>query len=1127
MPQQQQYYNPDTGQPVSPVVPPMRQYYDPDTSQPISPPPLSLDKDEAQRATDALVYSNLTGAPPSVTYEHRDELHKGLGERLEGYAFAGFKGIWNDSIIGERLHGKISGPLENDDEVSQFIEGFGQMIGDLPSYLIGAGLGGLAGGTAGTFELPVIGTVSGAVVGAGAGGFGLTAGLRRWLVDKYAGKKISAFSEVMDVLKETGKGALTGAAFGFAGEAAPLASGTVGRFLGPRAYKTAAELAAMITVGSALEGRVPTAHDFVSNAAMLAALHVGTMGVGAAKDYLSKTYVESGVHPQDAVGNPDGVPPPLEQDDSPAPTGMLRPAIRTGDKIEVGEPGETHQDILDRMAPEPREGETVTPEPDAEAEHGFIDQQGNFLNRKEARTFVNEKEPRVGEILGEGGELHSEDYNAANELAAEDRAPSVPAPTAEVSGLRKILTKVREGKAASKFGSALRTFFVGNRDARIAETNQLADSLRKSLPDYRDQEALSLMRDFKNKREDLEARRERYESGDNEKLKKLVPIIDRALNPTPEMLAADQRLTEYFTKHLDEGKRLGFVDTLIPNDSYITHLLKPESDGNLTRGTAGPQISQYFRFGRERKYETILDALETGTVKAQTLNALDALTIYGQKHATAAATRIFVNELKQTEMGKWGTKQAPNIPADWVKLSERGGAFEHTVPYIDRETGEATLLNQHLMVPPKVADAMRPILQPDILAGSRLFKLQKVAQSYIKAAELGLSVFHMKALSITALNNQGIYGLIRSLRSDMESETFKGEEIDGVGAGLQTSVLGRTIEAYRALTKETLPSRIDVITKLRSAPGIKQLDQLAAGLTHETFDVLQRKFKVMDYAIKKAAWMAKHPDATGEQLIDAKRGIAKEVNAAYGGLNWEVLGASKTFRNVAQAILLAPDWTFSNFFNAKYAFEGGPAGAAARSFWIRSFVTGMAMTQAMSIMVTGQHSSHPTEVYLGKDKHGREIYSNMFFAGAPKDMITFLNNIEDFGAVVGLARTVSSKLSPLVRGAVELGSNKDFMGRDIVTKGKGFLTNTAAGAWHIASQAAPIPFSVTNTVKMLTDTEHDHGFWDYASLVGGTPPRHVLPSNPAEAKRIKAVERKEKERKNPKKKKFSIRGAYR
>jgi hypothetical protein len=248
----------------------------------------------------------MTGAPPSYTYENRDAFNDDFGKRLEGYASAGWKGLTKDSIIGEYLSGQTSGPFETDDEVSKFIEGFGTMIGDLPEYLVGGGLGALAGAGVGTVELPVVGTISGGVVGAGAGGFGLTAGLRQWLVDKYAGKQISAFDEVMDVVKATGKGALTGGAFGVAGEAAPLAEGLVGKVLGARAYKTAAELATMTTVGSLLEGKVPTARDFASNAALLALMHVTVGNLPFAKkvssDLQEKSmdlYARDAVHPAD------------------------------------------------------------------------------------------------------------------------------------------------------------------------------------------------------------------------------------------------------------------------------------------------------------------------------------------------------------------------------------------------------------------------------------------------------------------------------------------------------------------------------------------------------------------------------------------------------------------------------------------------------------------------------------------------------------------------------------------------------------------------------------------------------------------------------------------------------------
>jgi hypothetical protein len=95
-------------------------------------------------------------------------------------------------------------------------------------------------------------------------------------------------------------------------------------------------------------------------------------------------------------------------------------------------------------------------------------------------------------------------------------------------------------------------------------------------------------------------------------------------------------------------------------------------------------------------------------------------------------------------------------------------------------------------------------------------------------------------------------------------------------------------------------------------------------LTHTTFDVIQRKFKVTDFSLKQAAWLADHPDATDTEYGDAMRSVSKEVNAVYGGLNWEVMGWGPNARELMRSVILAPDWTFSNFANVKYAFQGGP-----------------------------------------------------------------------------------------------------------------------------------------------------------------------------------------------------------
>jgi hypothetical protein len=326
--------------------------------------------------------------------------------------------------------------------------------------------------------------------------------------------------------------------------------------------------------------------------------------------------------------------------------------------------------------------------------------------------------------------------------------------------------------------------------------------------------------------------------------------------------------------------------------------------------------------------------------------------------------------------------------------------------------------------------------------------------------------------------------------------------------GGTSPIQGKTTEAYRNLQPGAIPSWYDILTK---APALRWADQLAEGITRFTFDNLQRRFKVTDYATHAAAWMAEHPELTPAEVTAAKRSIAKEVNAVYGGLHWENLGWNRMTTEVARALMLAPDWTFSNLFNLKYVGEGGlrgnwrdlgsttPSGKMARAFWLRSIVGGLAATELASYLITGRSSPdwqhHPTEVYMGRDRQGRDVYQNMFFKGAPGDITKLAQNIAQDGPIAGLARTLSGKLAPVPRTATELLMNRDWRGRPIVPQGMNPLAGTVRSATHIVSNLFPVPFVAQNLYDILLGPDKDR-FAPREFLTTpffGTPPRHVPP----------------------------------
>ena len=134
-----------------------------------------------------------------------------------------------------------------------------------------------------------------------------------------------------------------------------------------------------------------------------------------------------------------------------------------------------------------------------------------------------------------------------------------------------------------------------------------------------------------------------------------------------------------------------------------------------------------------------------------------------------------------------------------------------------------------------------------------------------------------------------------------------------------------------------------------------------------------------------------------------------------------------------------------------------------------------------------------TNVYYGKDKNGKDIYQNLFFAAAPGDAINLINNVADFGVLQGFAQSLSAKTSPIVKTGTELLTNKNYLGQDIVPKGMGPVAGTLRALYSYGSNLAPIPFSIQNIGNMLLDPKQQYSKEEYISVLAGSRPRHVVP----------------------------------
>lgn len=755
-----------------------------------------------------------------------------------------------------------------------------------------------------------------------------------------------------------------------------------------------------------------------------------------------------------------------------------------------------------------------------------------YLKRDQASRWVKNNEPEIHDMWtqvtgNEKAEFHSEDYQEARKRVAQRNVmEGEPQLTGVAQELQEWLAKNRselniikasDSKSDAYGDSVLRTTLAGPKGMVRAFGEQYIAKVAKLLPNYHDQEALDLYRDYRDDPEALRTDIEEVRRGDNVKLQRAIPSMEKALSlldgstqPTKEFLDADKQTTEYLTQaNALRSQFVGTTSSIDPSRYSPRMFMRMTEEEEASRSVGSAKFSKRSPHDIRREYLHKLEPLKEGDIEARTFNIIDELRVYNDRLANSVANSVFQMELKNTELGKFGVagemppelrsmmaaggiltnaelEELGGIPKNWVSLP----GTQRTVMRNGRE------INVGLQVPPKVAEAMAPMLEHNIVEGSKLFRSAKLAQGFIKAAEVGLIPFHLRSMAFSFMNNAGIDAYREAMLSSNNSPRFEAQERKAALFGVTTTKTGRPFEAYRGLNPSSIEDRGSLLKQVAKGAW-EPADKLFKGMTKATFEVAQRKFKVIDFSTKEAAWLAKHPQATDAEYGTAMRSIAKEVNAVYGGLNWDVMGVSANYQAWSRFILLAPDWTFSNFASLKYAAERGtPAGKAARSYWLKSYATGFAMSQGMSMMLNPNSSlddvkkramEHPFEVYLGQDSNGKEMYTNLFLVGAPKDSVTLARRVMKDGLVEGTGEFASYKLGPLVGTGFRTLVNKDWQGKPITTAKDDAITKTGKDLLFGAEQLAPVPFTVKDVAAGLFDPNKDVTYKDFlAGLVGAS-----------------------------------------
>lgn len=589
------------------------------------------------------------------------------------------------------------------------------------------------------------------------------------------------------------------------------------------------------------------------------------------------------------------------------------------------------------------------------------------------------------------------------------------------------------GKNDKVTAKGLREEFSGVKNSQIVRGNQLADEIRTAVPDKLERQGM-----FWNKAANGDANILRQMAADP-KLETYKPQIEKALNLSPEAKASLDKVTQYYNEAGSVSKELGTIKGITEN--YQNRIYTPEPPKDFVSNELKQNLKQTTSHAKARVFDTEFQAAQAGK-KFATTDVADALSIHNEEMARVNTSRNLAQTMADNGLGQW--TENGKMPADYSKV---GGIKKGTESFV---------------APKGIAKGLEAIADPDFT--KKIDSLRGIGkyQGIVKTVDLSYSFFHHLTMAAQTLA-QGGWTAIKGL--PIMDKMLSSPEFGQIE---QDFTRNTGITSKVADNQDILRNLLGGEEGLRSKPGIKQFLQGAEKGSNFLFGKLQRYLKVMDYGQKVSNWAGSHPTATDAEVTAFKRSLAKEVNSAYGGLNWEAMGMTKSNVSLLRTVLLAPDWTVSNIEQAKMAFgsEGAPAAKAAWGNYARAIVGGMAITEGLNKLLTGHFTNQNPTGHKMEVQVAPNVYVSLI-RGGPGDLVKLVSNIQESG-LAGVSRFAQGKLSPFIRTVIEGLSGVDYSGRSIYT-GNTALDKTKSGLSNLAASALPIPIGAATTYKYLSD----------------------------------------------------------
>jgi hypothetical protein len=428
-----------------------------------------------------------------------------------------------------------------------------------------------------------------------------------------------------------------------------------------------------------------------------------------------------------------------------------------------------------------------------------------------------------------------------------------------------------------------------------------------------------------------------------------------------------------------------------------------------------------------------------------------------------------------------------------------------------------------IAAPKNVADLIRNVVTPSWFEGGPVRRGirngLRATNNFLTQIALGLSGFHLKkvfGLEQPAMSlaerlgpsefGQGLPIAGRAAKGEQVQNAMMGlsEMLDPVHRQIIDAMQNQMTAQHERFYDNSLTTNFrDAVANHSPWEGLKSAVKASfvvnQKLTQDLIFKSVQRAKLSFAFDSLQRFIADHPDVSTTDIQTQAAKIADHVDNIMGLMNRDNLLWNRTARDIASLSMLSVGWNYGTLRSlagagselAGVAKGDTSAGFRATKYWLASLAMAGMYGTMKSYLTTGHAPQSTVDAMFPKtgkkDQQGRDVRENPGF---------YSNDIYDL--ITNPAGTIAGKLSPILHILGDLGTNKDYAGRQIINHDDSYGQQAEQLGSYLAAQHLE-PISIRNIIAKWGRATDDIG--RARAIVGGLFSRQApisISESPAE-----------------------------